>query len=72
MSYNVALEMPFFEKRKHKMLTQNNIDLVQTHNILLFCFAFPDWLEKLEEPGKDIFPGAESEAIKCPLGKCVS
>lgn len=70
------------------MLTQNNIDLVQTHNILLryfskfrfffellntlFCFAFPDWLERLEEPGKDIFPGTESEAIKSPLEKCAS
>lgn len=63
------------------MVTQSNIDLVQTHNILLryfsefrfnfellnvlFCMEFPDWLEKYEEPGKDIFPGTESAAINC-------
>lgn len=46
-----------------------NFELLNT----LFCFAFPDdWLERLEEPGKDIFPGTESETIKCPLGNCVS
>lgn len=55
------------------MLTQSNIDLVQTHSIFLsyfsklrftfellnalFCMEFPDGLEKFEEPGKDIFPG---------------
>lgn len=55
--------------------TTGSLDTPQSFDLILellygpFCMMLPDPLEKFQEPGKDIFPGTESEAINCPLGK---
>lgn len=64
------MALPQFKHTTGSLDTSQSFDSIPELLYGPFCTMLPDRLEKFQEPGKDIFfPGTESEAINCPLGK---